>query len=58
MLLYCCKCRQKTETVEEYATQSANNRFMIKGKCVDCKGKKQQFVKESDIEGLTFNKEQ
>lgn len=52
MLMYCCKCREKTETLEKIASKSINNKSMIKGKCLKCNGKKQQFVKESDVQDL------
>ena len=50
--MYCCKCREKTETIEKVPAKSKNDKCMIKGKCVKCNGKKQQFVKSEDMEKL------
>lgn len=47
--MYCCKCREKTETVDKVPAISKNNKSMIKGKCVKCHKPKQQFVKNQDI---------
>lgn len=52
MLMYCVKCKSKTETFDQIATISRNKKFMIKGFCDFCHGPKQQFVKSSDVEGM------
>ena len=45
MLLYCVKCRQKTESKDVTETITKNNRKIIKGICSVCHGKKSTFVK-------------
>ena len=43
MIIYCLKCKQKTETIEVQSVQSQNGRQMIKGNCSIC-GTKSQFL--------------
>ena len=33
MIIYCLKCKQKTETIDQMEVQSKNGREMIKGNC-------------------------
>lgn len=44
-MLYCVKCKSKTETVDEQRVVSKNNRPMLRGKCAVCGTTKTQFVK-------------
>jgi Domain of unknown function (DUF5679) len=46
-MLYCVKCKSKTETVDEQRVVSKNNRSMLRGKCAVCGTTKTQFVKEN-----------
>jgi hypothetical protein len=45
MIMYCVKCKQKTESNNIIQTVSMNNRRMIKGICSICGSKKSSFVK-------------
>ena len=44
MIIYCLKCKQKTETIEVQSVQSQNGRQMIKGNCSICGTKKSVFI--------------
>lgn len=56
MLIYCVKCREKTDTINKVASKSKNGKHIIKGICVVCEKRKQQFVKASEAESVD-NKE-
>ena len=47
MIIYCLKCKQKTETIEVQSVQSKNGREMIKGNCSICGTKKSVFISSS-----------
>src|SRR5215475_9118588 len=53
MLLYCVKCRQKTESKDISEVITKNNRRMLKSTCTVCDGKKSSFAK-SDKSGKGF----
>ena len=53
MIIYCLKCKQKTETIDQMEVQSKNGREMIKGNCSICGTKKSVF-----ISSLTMKKPQ
>lgn len=42
--IYCMSCKKKTGTTDEKVVNTANGRKMIKGICVECGTKKNQFV--------------
>ena len=44
MIIYCLKCKQKTETIDYLEMKSSNGRNMIKGVCSICGTKKSVFV--------------
>ena len=44
MIIYCLKCKQKTETLDGVELKSSNGRNMIKGICSVCGTKKSVFV--------------
>ena len=44
MIIYCLKCKQKTETTDFLEMKSSNGRNMIKGICSICGTKKSVFV--------------
>ena len=44
MIIYCLKCKQKTETMASVEMKSINGRNMIKGTCSVCGTKKSVFV--------------
>jgi len=44
-MIYCLKCKKKTDTKDEHKTVSKNGRSMIKGTCAVCGSKKSEFVK-------------
>ena len=44
MIIYCLKCKQKTETLASFELKSSNGRNMIKGTCSVCGTKKSVFV--------------
>ena len=44
MIIYCLKCKQKTETIDYLEMKSSNGRNMIKGICSICGTKKSVFV--------------
>ena len=50
LLLYCVKCRKKTESEEgsEAQVKTKNNRFRLISNCCICGTKKSSFVKNSD----------
>ena len=57
MIIYCLKCKQKTETIDELKLQSKNGREIIKGNCSICGTKKSVFVSSSikTIKGKGFS---
>ena len=44
MIIYCLKCKQKTETLVGVELKSSNGRNMIKGTCSICGNKKSVLV--------------
>ena len=50
MIIYCLKCKQKTETLASVEMKSINGRNMIKGTCSVCGTKKSVFVSSKDRE--------
>ena len=64
MIIYCLKCKQKTETIDYLEMKSSNGRNMIKGTCSVCSTKKSVFLsstaanhkgKGSDLNNLINN---
>ena len=49
MIIYCLKCKQKTETIEVQSVQSQNGREMIKGICPICGSKKSVFISMASV---------
>ena len=52
MIIYCLKCKQKTETIDGIDVKSTNGRNMIKGTCSVCTTKKSVFVSSKDHESV------
>ena len=48
MIIYCLKCKQKTETFDQLKLQSKNGREMIKKSCSICGIKKSVFISSSN----------
>ena len=46
LLLYCVKCRKKTESEEGETIKTKNNRFRLISNCCICGTKKSSFVKK------------
>ena len=58
MIIYCFKCKQKTETLAGVELKSSNGRNMIKGTCSVCGTKKSVFVSSENrksVEGKGFS---
>ena len=53
MIIYCLKCKQKTETIEVQSVQSQNGRHMIKGNCSICGTKKSVFISMASVQAAT-----
>jgi hypothetical protein len=52
-IMYCVKCKQKTQTKDISESVSKNKRKMLKGVCIVCGSKKSTFVKGSSTgEGI------
>ena len=52
MIIYCLKCKEKTETIEVQSVQSQNGRQRIKGNCSICGTKKSVFLSSKDRESV------
>ena len=50
MIIYCLRCKQKTETLNGVEVKSSNGRNMIKGTCSVCGTKKSVFVSSTTAE--------
>ena len=50
MIIYCLKCKQKIETIDQSEIKSSNGRQMIKGICSVCGTNKSVFVSSKDHE--------
>ena len=58
MIIYCFKCKLKTETLDGIEKTSSNGRNMIKGTCSVCGTKKSVFQSSKDresVEGKGFS---
>ena len=58
MIIYCFKCKLKTETLDVIEKTSSNGRNMIKGTCSVCGTKKSVFVSSKNrqsVEGKGFS---
>ena len=59
MIIYCFKCKRKTETIDQLEIKSCSNRNMIKGICSVCGTRKSMFVSltaaEHTGEGFSLN---
>ena len=53
MIIYCFKCKQKTEPIDPLKIKSSNGRDMIKGTCPFCGTKKSVFVSWKDHESVS-----
>ena len=49
MIIYCLKCKQKTETLAGVELKSSNGRNMIKGTCYICGSKKSVFLSSTAV---------
>lgn len=45
-MIYCVKCKKKTDTNNQHEKTSKNNRKMLSGTCSTCGTKKNVFVKK------------
>src|SRR5271169_5924851 len=54
-MLYCVKCKKKTETTSITRVMSKNNRSMLKGTCTICGKKKSSFVSSKSGGGFSLN---
>ena len=52
MIIYCLKCKQKTETIDQLEIKSSNGRNIVKGICSDCGTKKSVFISSKDRESV------
>ena len=43
-IIYCLKCKTKTDTLEIKQSKTRNNRLMLQGKCVLCGTTKSRFI--------------
>ena len=50
-MLYCLKCKQKTQTNDLQQVMTKNNRPMLRGKCATCGLTKTQFIKKPKTGG-------
>src|SRR5271157_1008384 len=54
-MLYCVKCKTKTQTTSITRVMSKNNRYMLKGICTVCGAKKASFVSNKSGGGFNLN---
>ena len=54
-MIYCVKCKKKTETASIARVMSKNNRPMLKGICTVCGKKKSLFVSNKSGGGFSLN---
>ena len=52
MIIYCLRCKHKTETLNGVDVKSSKGRNMIKGTCSVCGTKKSVFVSSKDHESV------
>ena len=52
MLLYCLKCRKKTESKNPKVAKTKNGKIMLLTKCAVYESKKSKFIKEQEASGL------
>lgn len=45
--LFCLKCKQFTDNLNEHVTETSNNKPIVKAKCSTCGSNKCRFIKES-----------
>ena len=52
--IYCLKCKKKTDTNDIKMVSTKNDRFLVKGYCVECGGKKSNFIskKKASVKDL------
>ena len=50
MIIYCSRCKHKTDTLDGFEVKSSNGRNMIKGTCSVCGTKKSVFLSSKDRE--------
>ena len=55
ILLYCLKCRKKTESENPKVAKKNKGKPMLLSKCAVCDGKKLRFIKEQEASGLLSN---
>jgi hypothetical protein len=48
ILIYCVRCKEKTESRSVVKKLSANNRLCLSGICAVCNSKKNQFIAAKD----------
>ena len=52
MIIYCLKCKQETETIDQLEVQSKKSKEMIKGSCSICGTRKSVFISSSNEKKL------
>ena len=52
MQSYCVKCRKTTPLQNAKAVKTKNNKYILKGTCPVCGGKKSTFISRKKGEGL------
>ena len=52
-IIYCLKCKTKTDTLEIKQSKTRNNRLMLQGKCALCGTNKSSFIKNQEGKGWT-----
>ena len=50
MIIYCLRCKHKTDALDGFEVKSSNGRNMIKGTCSVCGTKKSVFLSSKDRE--------
>ena len=50
MIIYCLRCKHKTDTLDGFEVKSSNSRKMIKGTCSICGTKKSVFLSSTAAE--------
>lgn len=51
-MMYCVKCKTKTQTINERVVPTKNNKYRKTGDCYKCNTKKSQFISKKEGEGL------
>ena len=55
MRSYCLKCREDTENISLWVSNTINGKTIILSKCAICGSKKSRFIKNQEAKGLLSN---